>query len=168
MTYDDDKSPIIPTLYVGRTLDLPPLTAQAAFDAQRQSLIWQSAQETWSLETASGELRIFGSGVTSRSGPACALRRANAQLCRRRRRWALGVQVEVEVEIVPWSVDSCEIGIRPRDGRIPIADSVRRRRYLAFAVEGAEGLACALERQVQVWLLTQLSEPGQENVARFG
>ena len=69
MTYDD-KSPTVPTLYVGRTLDLPPLTAQAAFDAHRQSLTCGSAQETWALETGSGELRIFGSGFTSRSGPA--------------------------------------------------------------------------------------------------
>jgi hypothetical protein len=163
MTYDD-KSPTVPTLYVGRTLDLPPLTAQAAFDAHRQSLTCGSAQETWALETGSGELRIFGSGFTSRSGPACALRRADAQLRPGRRRWAFAI--EVEVEIMPWSDDSSQIGIRPRDRRVPMADSVRRRRYLAIAVEAAAALACALEGQVEVWLLTQLPEPGEENAAR--
>lgn len=163
MTY---ISPIMPPLYVGRALDLPPLTAQAAFDAHRQSLAGPSTQDSWAIETAFGELRIFGSGVTSRSGPADALRRARGLLRRRGEPWAYPI-VDVEVEVMPWSADRCEIGIRPGHRRVPTAESRRRRRYLGLAVEAAERLACALERQVQDWLLAQLPQPGEEDVARI-
>ena len=37
MIYDIDERPIIETLYVARPVDLPPLTAQAAFEVCREA-----------------------------------------------------------------------------------------------------------------------------------
>jgi hypothetical protein len=161
MPYDLDTPRIIPTLCVGRPLELPPLTAQAAFDAQRHSPARQCGQTIWAIETGSSELRVFGSGVIARHGPACALRRARGQLRGGRRRRP----IPVEIEVMPWSDTRCEIAIRPRDRGVPMTDGSRQQRYFAVAVEAAEGLACALERHVEHEIVAQLREPGSEDVA---
>jgi hypothetical protein len=163
MTYDQDRPGLLPTLYVARPLDLPPLTAQAAFDAQRHRLTRTDSLATWAIETDSSELRIFGSGVVARHGPACALRRADGHLRRGRRR-----PIDVEVEVLPWSDTRCEIGIRPRGGKVLMTDGLVRRHYFALAVKTAQGLASALQFQVEDWMQTQLRRPGAGDVAHVG
>jgi hypothetical protein len=118
---------------VALPLDLPPLTAQAAIDAQGHRLARKDSPATWAIETGSSELRLFGSGVVARHGPACALRRADAHLRRGRRRRLIAV----ELEMMPWSDRRCEIGIRPRGRKVPMTGGFAQRRYFALAVEAA-------------------------------
>lgn len=163
MTYDH-RPDVIPTLYVARPLDLPPLTAQAAFDAQGHHLPPEDSLKTWAIETDSSELRIFGSGVVARYGPACALRRADGHLRRARK----PRPIAVEVEVVPWSDSCCQIGIRPRGRNVSMTGGLARRHYFALAVEAAQGLACALESEVKDWMVAQLRHPGTGDVAHIG
>jgi hypothetical protein len=154
MCYDIDEHPIVRTLYVACPLDLPPLTAQAAFDAHRQDAWLDRTGKTWVLETPATELRLVGNGPEEQPGPAWALRQAPGRL---RRRGAL-VSVAVQVEVAPWSDRTCEIGIRPGCRAVPMTDGRRQRQYFALAVEAAEGLADALEGRVEDWMVTQLAE----------
>src|ERR1700751_1915678 len=98
MTFDHDRPDLTPTLYVARPLDLPPLTAQAAVDAQRHRLPRKDSLAAWAIETDSGELRIVGSGLVARHGPDCPLRRADAHLRSARKHRPMAI----EVEVVPW------------------------------------------------------------------
>lgn len=164
MTFDRDRTGVLPTLYVARPLDLPPLTAQAAFDAQGDRLPRKDSLAGWAIETESSELRIFGSGVVARHGPACALRRVDGQLHWGRKRRPIAI----ELEVVPWSDTRCQIGIRPRGRQVPMTDGLARRRYFALASNAAQGLACALESQVEEWMATQLRHPGAGDVAHAG
>src|SRR5262249_51889878 len=132
-----------------------------AFDAQGHRLARKDSPATWAIETDSSELRIFGSGVVARHAPACALRRADGHLRQGRTRRPIAV----EVELMPWSDSRCEIGIRPRGHKVPTTDGLAQRRYFALAVEAAQGLVCALECQVERWMLAQLRQPGSTDVA---
>jgi hypothetical protein len=127
MAFDVDGRPCNPTLYVAHPLDLPPLTAQAAFDSRREGGL--------TIQTSSAELRLEDTGAAARL----------------RRRGGL-IRIEVEVEVIPWSDRRSEIGIRPRTRMIPMTWGWRQQRYLALAVEAAEGLARVLEVQVEDWL----------------
>jgi hypothetical protein len=118
----------------------------------------------WAIETDSSELRMSGSGVVARYGPACALRRADGQLRSVRKHRSIAV----EVEVVPWSDRRCQIGIRPRGGQLPRTDGRARRRYFALAVDAAQALAHALEAHVEDWTATQLRRPGADDVAHVG
>jgi hypothetical protein len=164
MTFDHAGPSDIPSLYVARPLDLPPLIAQAAFDAQRHRLPRTDPFAGWAIETDSSELRISGSGVVTRYGPACALRRSDGQLRSVRKHRPIAV----EVEVAPWSDSRCQIGIRPRGGQLPRTDGRARRRYFALAVDAAQALAHTLEAQVEAWASTQLRRPGAGEVAHVG
>jgi len=90
------------TTYVSRVLDLPPLVAQAAFDAVRPSdphargTLVRGAIRVTARE---GYRRTSGaSGMPYRSQPAVIV-------VARLRRWA------VELELVPWSSRRTELGL---------------------------------------------------------
>jgi hypothetical protein len=151
MVYDMEQ-PVVDTLYIAHPLDLPPMTALAAFDGHREAARLGGTHEAWVVATPSAELCSIGSGVVERTRPSSALRRTQGRL---RQRGAL-VSLAVELEVAPWSTTRCEIGIRPCGRKVPLTDSRRRRRYLALAVEAAEGLAHALERRVEDWMRLQL------------
>lgn len=155
MVDDIDEQPPLPTLYVACPLHLPPLTAQAAFDAQRDAAYIDATAETWVVETTGTELRLVGNGAVERRGPGRPLRCAPGRLRRRAGR----VSVAVEVEVVPWSDRRCQVGIRPLGRGVPMADGWRQRRYFSLAVDAAEGLAHALQSQVDDWMATKLRHP---------
>src|SRR4051812_33151671 len=88
--------------YVSRVLELPPLVAQAAFDAVRPSdphgggLLLRGA---WRVTAREGYRRTSGArGMPYRSQPALIV-------LARGRRWA------VELELVPWSPQRTELGL---------------------------------------------------------
>jgi hypothetical protein len=127
MAFDVDGNSCIATLYVAHPLDLPPLTAQAAFDSRREGGA--------TIQTSSAELRLQD------TGPAARLCRRGGLIC-----------FEVEVEVIPWSDWRSEIGIRPRTRMIPGAGGRRQQRYFSLAIEAAEGLARVLQVHVEDWL----------------
>jgi hypothetical protein len=147
------------TLYVSQPLNLPPLTAQAAFDTLREASAVHNTLDRWIFETDSGELRLVG-GVADSSWGMWALRRAPGHLHQRGR---LG-RLAIELELTPWSGRRCEIGIRPCGRLAPTTEGWRQRRYLALAAEIAENLAHGLEAQVDNWISEQLvarTSPGR-------
>jgi hypothetical protein len=143
------------TLYVGQPLNLPPLTAQAAFDTLHESSAVATAADRWIFETDAGELRLQGSGITDNPGAMWALRRAPGHL---HRRGALSRRA-IELELTPWSTRRCEIGIRHCGCLAPMTEGRRQRRYVALAAEIAEGLALRLEGLVDSWISEQLIAP---------
>jgi hypothetical protein len=155
MDYAIDEQPVVGTLYVAHHLELPPMTAVAAFDAHRDAASIGQTDERGVGETPGAKLRLTGSCAPERSRPYTALRRTSGRLCHRRTL----VSFPVEIEVSPWSGMRCEIGIRPRGRTVPMTDGWLRRRYLALAVDAAERLAHALERQVEDWMRAQLHDP---------
>src|SRR5205809_4915275 len=106
MAYAIDEQPVVPTLYVAHPLDLPLLTAAAAFDAHREAACLAGIGKTSMVETSGTELFLFGTGAVERTGPSSALRRASGRLRPRRRL----VSVAIEVEVAPWSDTRSQIG----------------------------------------------------------
>ena len=154
MTYDAHSPNLVSTLYVNRPLNLPPLTAQAAFDTLRETCALSSTPDRWVIETAGTELRLMARGVMNRRG-TWPLRQAPGLLRRRGRLRSMSI----EVELTRWSKHRCEIGIRPCARMAPLSDGWRQQRYLALAVEAAEGLAVRIEAQVHNWMREQCFAP---------
>jgi hypothetical protein len=154
MAYDAHGPNPVSTLYVNQPLNLPSLTAQAAFDTVRQACALTGAPDRWVIETAGSELCMEGTGVVNRRG-IWALRQARGQL---RRRGRLG-SIAIDVGLTRWSKHRCEIGIRPCARMAPMIDGGRQRRYLALAVEAAEEVAVRLEAQVHDWMYKQWCAP---------
>ena len=61
MVYDFNEQPIVSSLYVARRLDLPPLTALAAFNAQRDAACAGETAKRYLVETPGARLRVMGS-----------------------------------------------------------------------------------------------------------
>ena len=163
MTYYADAwaRPSVTTLYVARPLELPPLTAQAAFDGRVERTSPAQAGLPWLVETASARLRLLAGAYHDPPGVMWPLRRVPARLHDTRGKSG----IPVEVEVASWSAARCEIGIRPRDRTVPMTDGRRQRRYFALAVEAAEGLAHVLERAVEDGMAAQLCGPQTEWVS---
>jgi hypothetical protein len=142
------------TLYVSQPLNLPPLTAQAAFDTLHQASSIGRNLDRWIFETASGELRLDGN-VAGTSRTMWALRRAPGHL---HRRGGPG-RLAIELELTAWSRRRCEVGIRPCGCLAPTTEGWRQRRYLKLAAEIAESLARRLEARVDNWISEQLVAP---------
>lgn len=132
-----------PAPYVGVQMLVPPLAAQAAFDAyRRNSTTAAVGGDWWPVTSGSATLTLEGSGVIRRDRPSDALRRWIGSI--RAERW--WISIPVEVELSPWSSRSCEIGIRPRSSRLCPLYGAGRRRYLDLASRFAEHLAAELDR----------------------
>ena len=154
MTYRAYGPGAVTTIYVNQPLNLPPLTAGAAFDAVREAFALPNDPDEWAIETASGQLCVVGTGIAN-PREVCLLRRAPGRLGRP----AWPGSMPVEVELTQWSKRRCEIGIRPCGRLAPINDGRRQRRYVTLATEAAEELALRLEAVVDEWLLGQLVAP---------
>ena len=144
--------PTLSTVYVSRALDLPPLTAQAAFDAHRDATALEHRRGAWVLETPSTVLRLVETDVVSRRHPLGPLRQARGRL--RSREGLVGIAVELE--LTPWSDTRCEIGIRPEGWMVPLTDGYRLRRYVAMAVQAAEGFSSVLADRVEAWMTREV------------
>jgi hypothetical protein len=155
MVYDFDEQPIVSSLYVASPLHLPPLTALAAFNAQRDAACAGESANRYLVETPVARLRFIGSCALERTWPSAPLRRAFGRL---HHGW-MPVSFPVEVEVSRWSAARCEIGIRPRGRTVPMTDGWLHRRYIALSEDAAEGLAHALERRVEDGIRAQLRDP---------
>ena len=100
--------------YIWRVLSISPEPAAAAFDRclAESAVLAADRRERPSLQTSGGRLRL-DSPVATLEPPgrsiAWPLRRATGVLSAK---W--GYRVKVELEVMPWSDDATEIGVRPR------------------------------------------------------
>ena len=130
------EDPIAPTtLYVSAPVDLPPLTAAAAFEA-----VSHPHTEARCGIRLAPVLATMASGLT--------IRRATARL-----RVAGRVTIGVEVELLIWSNDSCEVGIRPVGRMIPLGGGRRHDRYLEMARGAAQRLSDAMVEVADDWMV---------------
>src|SRR5260221_1289334 len=82
-----------------------------------------------------------------------AIRRAYRRLAISRR-----IRVAVEVELMLWSRQSCEVGLRPLGRVVPIAGGWRHRHYLEAAGLETSRLADAMIATVDDWLAVAWAE----------
>jgi hypothetical protein len=115
------------TLYVSQLVDLPPLTAAAAFDAV--TCFPSAARDVYAIRSAHTRLPI-----------------------------ARHMSVAVEVDLVPWTRATCEVGVRPAGRSVPFGGGWRYRRYMAVAVPVVELLAADMVSVVDEWAALGLAE----------
>jgi hypothetical protein len=163
MIYDVSGQNQITTLYVNQPVNLPPLTAQAAFDAVRGATASPETPNKSVIATGRGELHLVETGRVDHQGALWPLRRASGRLCPT---GPLG-SMRVEVEVTPWSKLRCEVGIRPCGRMAPLKEGWRQHRYFAAAIEAAEQLARRLEAVVEDWIVEQLVAPAGELAHRL-
>ena len=93
------------TYYMSRRLDLPPLLAQAAYDAY----VDDGDQGRWLVTTDTARLELSGPVRQPPAAPGWQpLRRQSGVLVAGRLRWP------VELELLPWSRDRTELGLFPQ------------------------------------------------------
>ena len=134
----DDAVEIV-TLYVSRRVDVPPLTAAAAFDAI--------------CERVGGV--DFGVVIdAARCGPVrgYAVRRARGRL-----RLGRHAAVDVELDLTVSTTERCEVGLRPLGRAVPVVGGGKRDRYLEAAVTATGRLADAMAATVDTWTVLALS-----------
>ncbi len=131
-----------------RIVALPPLVAQAAFDASRRARHCPGRPGLWKVVAASGRLELTGDGRLRTALP--------------RRYWpyrAVGGMIRahwwqppvpVLVELLPWSKTRCALGL-----------SLRRRPLFAgegLYLDGRAGTLEALGAEIEAWGLQDLGE----------
>jgi len=157
MSFDVSDRCLPRTIYVAEPLDLPPLTAGAAFDAFLQAALATGGAGEPLVRTPSAELHLDDT-CPQEDDIGWRLRRAYGRI---RRPGAIrGAGTAVEIEVVAWSNVRCEVGVRPVGRANVTSDSPRRRRYLALALAAAAGLAHALEDHVEDSIRVQLAGVG--------
>jgi hypothetical protein len=121
------------TLYVARLLDLPPLTAAAAFDSVLSSL---------ELRAGAVRLELSSVGRVDRCSPVSPYSAGPGRLRFPGR--SRGVSVEVEVGV--WSHRAVELGVRP----------IGRIRDVERYADAAHALLAVLAGRMHTWLDEEL------------
>jgi hypothetical protein len=134
------------TLYITRRVSLPPRVAAAAFDAVSVANA-ERELTSWTVVAPSSVLVAKDCSLVGPEHWTLPIRRAEGRLRAPRR---LG-SYPVEVELVAWSREQAEVGVRPRGHWVPLADGPRQRRYFGLATAMAEHLAVTLEAAIAVW-----------------
>lgn len=137
-----------PFSHLVRIVELPPMVAQAAFDASRQARRCPGRPGMWEVEAAEGRLELIGDGR-----PRSALPRRywpyRAVGGRIRAHW-WQPPVPVLVELMPWSKTRCALGL-----------SLRRRPLFAgegLYLDGGAGTLEALGAEIEAWGLLDTRE----------
>jgi hypothetical protein len=137
-----------PFPYLVRIVELPPMVAQAAFEASRRARSCPGGPGTWDIEAEAGRLELRGNGRSRAPVPTryWAYRAVGGVI--RSRRWH--ISVPVLVELVPWSKTRSALGL-----------SLRRRPLMGgeglYLTVGAEALE-ALGAEIDAWGLSDLHE----------
>jgi hypothetical protein len=138
-----------PFPHLARLIDLPPLTAQAAFDAVRVSRSRSLQSPRWSVPADEGRLDLVGAGHVPSPPRPCywSYREVRGRI--RSRRWHLALPVRLL--LLPWSAT-----------RTALAVELRRRPWL-YAPEnlylhaGHEALR-VLAAEVEAWATAESRE----------
>lgn len=101
-----------PFPHLARLVDLPPLTAQAAFDAVRCVHGQGPQSRRWTLPVRDGRLELTGPGYVPSPPKPCywSYREVNGKI--RSRRWHLGIPVRLL--LLPWSASRSAVAIELR------------------------------------------------------
>lgn len=91
------------TSYMSRRIDVPPLVSQAAYDVHAG----RSAGDGWAISVSAARLVLRGPVLRPSGAGWRALRSQGGTLNVGRYRWP------VELEVLPWSSERTELGLRP-------------------------------------------------------
>jgi hypothetical protein len=156
----------ITSLYVSAMVELPPLTASAAFDATRVAPFPNRdsgpGSGCWVVVASGGTLEVQAESQPPRTTRLCAYRRAFGRMTTAGGWWS----VPIEVELSPWSSHRCSVGIRPSGPRPGMQPSRLQDRYFEAAVTTASELAGQLERHVARWIDRSLAASLSEDASR--
>jgi len=101
-----------PFPHQARLVDLPPLTAQAAFDAVRSAHAGGPPSSRWSVAAGEGCLELVGAGEVPSPPKPCywSYREVPGKI--RSHRWHLAIPVRLL--LLPWSATRCALGLEVR------------------------------------------------------
>ena len=136
--------------FLSRVLDLPPLVAQAAFDAVRGDHRLQGGPMQWSVQVPAGSLELAGPGWVSPPPRTCYWSYRAVPGTIRPASWPPTGAVAVRLELLPWS-----------DIRTALGLGVRRVPFFASPVVYADVASAALDvlrDEMQHWALHELFE----------
>jgi hypothetical protein len=134
--------------YLTSVLDLPPLVAQAAFDAARSARASRTHPAAWDIATAAGRLELHGDGRIPPPPRPCYWSYRHVPGRIRSHGWQPAIPVGLE--LVPWSATRTALGLYV-DG-VPLLYSDDRL-YLDVGHAALETLARSLES----WALHELT-----------
>ena len=151
-----------PFPHLARLLDIPPLTAQAAFDAVRSTHARSPRSPRWDVAAGEGRLELVGAGEVPSPPRPCywAYREVPGKI--RSQRWHLAIPVRLL--LLPWSGirSALAVEVRRQPWVYP-AESL----YLHAGHDALDTLAAELEawagaetRQLDAWLDGLLTETG--------
>ena len=126
--------------YLTRILDLPPLVAQAAFDATRTARTSPTRPADWSLATAAGRLELHGDGRIPPPPRPCYWSYRHVPGRIRSLGWLPAIPVGLE--LVPWSATRTALGLHVDGLPLLYADD---RLYLEVGQTVLKTLAASLE-----------------------
>jgi hypothetical protein len=164
---DDDRKWLVepgPFPHLARVVDLPPLTAQAAFDAVRIARSRGPQSARWAVPAGDGRLELLGAGHVPSPPRPCywSYREVPGKI--RSQRWHLAIPVRLL--LLPWSATRSAVAIELR--RQPWLYSAEHL-YLDAGHEALRVLAGELEewglsetRQLDAWLDSLLTEAGDQ------
>ncbi|MEW6472110.1 MAG: hypothetical protein AB1679_07560 [Actinomycetota bacterium] len=112
---DDDRRWFVepgPFPHLARLVDLPPLTAQAAFDAVRGAHSRAPQSRRWTLPAGDGRVELSGPGYVPSPPRPCywSFREVNGKI--RSQRWHLAIPVRLL--LLPWSATRSAVAIELR------------------------------------------------------
>ena len=162
---DDDRKWLVEPgrfPHLARLVDLPPLTAQAAFDAVRAAHTRRPQSARWAVPAGDGRLELTGAGYVASPPRPCywSYREVTGKI--RSQRWHLGIPVRLL--LLPWSATRSAVAIELR--RQPWLYTAEHL-YLDAGHEALRRLAAELEdfglseaRELDAWLDSLLTEAG--------
>ena len=95
--------------YLTRVLDLPPLVAQAAFDATRWARARPSQPSAWAIATGAGRLELHGDGLVTPPPRPCYW--SYREVPGRIRSSGWQPPIPCRLELVPWSDVRTALGL---------------------------------------------------------
>src|SRR5438105_12822974 len=153
-----------PFPHLARIVDLPPLTAQAAFDAVRCAHGDGPQSRPWAVPAGEGRLELVGSGEVPSPPRPCywSYREVPGKI--RSERWHLAIPVRLL--LLPWSATRSALAIElRRQPRLYAAENL----YLHAGHEALRVLAPELEawalsetRLLDAWLDTLVTGAGEQ------
>ena len=138
-----------PFPHMARLIDLPPLTAQAAFDAVRAAHSPSLGSRRWAVAAGEARLELLGAGRVSAPPRSCywSYREVPGRI--RSPRWHL--TISVRLLLLPWSATRTALAIElRRHPRFYAAEKL----YLHAGHETLTGLAAEIED----WALAETSK----------
>lgn len=146
-----------PFPHLARIIDLPPLTAQAAFDAVRLAHSGDPPSRHWAVSTTESRLELSGPGQVPSPPRPCywPLREVPGKI--RSHRWHLAIPVRLL--LVPWSATRTAVAVELRPppwfhaGRQPWLYAAEN-----FYVHAGHDALRALAAELEAWGLSEARE----------